>query len=75
MKVDWLIVGAGFTGCTLAERIATQLNQQVLLIDRRQHVGGNAYDYHDRNGILLHKYGPHGPVSPISQKLSFLLPQ
>ena len=59
MKVDWLIVGAGFTGCTLAERIATQLNQQVLLIDRRQHVGGNAYDYHDRNGILLHKYGPH----------------
>jgi len=59
MNVDWLIVGAGFTGCTLAERIATQLNQKVLLIDRRNHVGGNAYDYHDRNGILLHKYGPH----------------
>jgi len=59
MKVDWLIVGAGFTGCTLAERIATQLNQKVLLIDRRNHVGGNAYDYHDQNGILLHKYGPH----------------
>lgn len=59
MKVDWLIVGAGFTGCTLAERIATQLNQTVLLIDRRPHVGGNAYDYHDQNGILLHKYGPH----------------
>ena len=59
MNVDWLIVGAGFTGCTLAERIATQLNQKVLLIDRRNHVGGNAYDYHDQNGILLHKYGPH----------------
>jgi UDP-galactopyranose mutase len=59
MKIDWLIVGAGFTGCTLAERIATQLNQKVLLIDRRNHVGGNAYDYHNHNGILLHKYGPH----------------
>ncbi len=59
MKVDWLIVGAGFTGCTLAERIATQLNQKVLLVDRRNHVGGNAYDYYDQNGILLHKYGPH----------------
>ena len=59
MKIDWLIVGAGFTGCTLAERIATQLNQKVLLIDRRSHVGGNAYDYHNHNGILLHKYGPH----------------
>ncbi|HVW85191.1 MAG TPA: UDP-galactopyranose mutase [Bryobacteraceae bacterium] len=59
MKVDWLIVGAGFTGCTLAERIATQLDQKVLLIDRRNHVGGNAYDYHNQNGILLHKYGPH----------------
>ena len=59
MKIDWLIVGAGFTGCTLAERIATQLDQKVLLIDRRPHVGGNAYDYYDQNGILLHKYGPH----------------
>lgn len=59
MKVDWLIVGAGFTGCTLAERIATQLNQKVLLIDRRNHVGGNAYDYYNNSGILLHKYGPH----------------
>jgi UDP-galactopyranose mutase len=59
MKVDWLIVGAGFTGCTLAERIATQLDQKVLLIDRRNHVGGNAYDHYDKNGILVHKYGPH----------------
>lgn len=59
MKVDWLIVGAGFTGCTLAERIATQLDQKVLLIDRRNHTGGNAYDHYDGNGILVHKYGPH----------------
>jgi UDP-galactopyranose mutase len=59
MKVDWLIVGAGFTGCTLAERIASQLDQRVLLIDRRNHVGGNAYDCYDEHGVLVHKYGPH----------------
>lgn len=59
MKVDWLIVGAGLTGATLAERIATQLDQQVLVIDRRPHVGGNAHDYYDESGILVHRYGPH----------------
>jgi UDP-galactopyranose mutase len=59
MKVDWLIVGAGFTGCTLAERIATQLDQTVLLVDRRNHIGGNAHDCYDQHGILVHKYGPH----------------
>jgi len=59
MKTDWLIVGAGFTGCTLAERIASQLGQRVLLIDRRGHVGGNAYDYYNDDGVLVHLYGPH----------------
>ncbi len=59
MKVDWLIVGAGFTGCVLAERIATQLNQRVLIVERRNHIGGNAYDYYDEHGILIHRYGPH----------------
>lgn len=59
MKVDWLIVGAGFTGCTLAERIASQLNKKVLVVDRRRHIGGNAYDHYDDHGILVHKYGPH----------------
>lgn len=56
---DWLIVGAGFTGATLAERIASQLDQKVLVIDRRDHIGGNAYDYRGPQGILIHKYGPH----------------
>ena len=56
---DWLIVGAGFTGATLAERIATQLGQKVLIVERRDHIGGNAYDYYDEHGILVHKYGPH----------------
>ena len=56
---DWLIVGAGFAGSVLAERIASQRGQSVLLIDRRNHVGGNAYDCHEDAGILIHRYGPH----------------
>lgn len=56
---DYLIVGAGFAGSVLAERLATVLNKKVLLIDKRNHIGGNAYDHYDRNGILVHKYGPH----------------
>ncbi|WP_114311634.1 UDP-galactopyranose mutase [Thermus caldifontis] len=59
MKIDYLIVGAGFTGATLAERIAKELGKRVLVVDRRQHVGGNAYDEYDANGVLVHKYGPH----------------
>src|SRR6185312_10058087 len=56
---DYLIVGAGFAGAVLAERLASQAKQKVLLIDRRNHIGGNAYDYYDDAGILVHKYGPH----------------
>ncbi|MBW4602438.1 MAG: UDP-galactopyranose mutase [Calothrix sp. FI2-JRJ7] len=59
MKFDWVIVGAGFSGCVLAERIASQLGQRVLIIERRDHIGGNAYDYYNEHGILVHKYGPH----------------
>ncbi len=59
MRTDWLIVGAGFTGAVLAERIATHLGERVLIVERRDHVGGNAYDYYDENGVLVHKYGPH----------------
>jgi UDP-galactopyranose mutase len=56
---DWLIVGAGFAGSTLAERIATQRGEKVLVIDRRNHIGGNAYDRYDEQGLLIHQYGPH----------------
>jgi UDP-galactopyranose mutase len=56
---DWLIVGAGFAGSTLAERIASQRGERVLLIDRRPHVGGNAFDRFDDHGLLIHQYGPH----------------
>jgi UDP-galactopyranose mutase len=58
-KVDWLIVGAGFTGAVLAERIASQLDQKVLVVEKRNHIGGNAYDYYNEHGVLVHKYGPH----------------
>ncbi|HEV8544543.1 MAG TPA: UDP-galactopyranose mutase, partial [Verrucomicrobiae bacterium] len=56
---DYLIVGAGFAGSTLAERLASQLNKKVLLVDKRNHIGGNAYDRFDDAGILIHQYGPH----------------
>ena len=56
---DYLIVGAGFAGSVLAERLAAGLNKRVLLIDRRPHIGGNAYDHHDDAGLLIHRYGPH----------------
>jgi UDP-galactopyranose mutase len=56
---DYLIVGAGFAGSVLAERLAAGSNQRVLLIDQRPHIGGNAYDEHNEHGILVHRYGPH----------------
>ena len=56
---EYLIVGAGFAGSVLAERLATQHGARILLIDRRPHVGGNAYDEKNAAGILYHKYGPH----------------
>lgn len=56
---DWLIVGAGFAGSVLAERLAAQRGEKVLIIDRRNHIGGNAYDFHNEAGLLIHQYGPH----------------
>ncbi len=56
---DYLIVGAGFAGSVLAERLARGSNKRVLLIDRRDHFGGNAYDRKNEAGVLYHQYGPH----------------
>ena len=56
---DYLIVGAGFAGSVLAERLASQSGKKVLIVEKRNHIGGNAYDYYDEQGILVHKYGPH----------------
>jgi len=56
---DYVIVGAGFAGSVLAERLANEAGKKVLLLDRRSHIGGNAYDFYDDHGILIHRYGPH----------------
>jgi UDP-galactopyranose mutase len=56
---DALVVGAGFAGSVIAERLARGSNKKVLLIDRRPHVAGNAFDVHDEAGVLIHQYGPH----------------
>lgn len=56
---DWLITGAGFAGSVLAERLANARGERVLLIDRRPHIAGNAYDRFDEAGLLIHQYGPH----------------
>ncbi len=56
---DYLVVGAGFAGSVLAERLAAGSGKKILIVDKRPHIGGNAYDCYDEHGILIHKYGPH----------------
>ena len=58
-RYDYLVVGAGFAGSVLAERLAAGSGRRVLVVDRREHVGGNAYDRLDAAGVLIHPYGPH----------------
>jgi UDP-galactopyranose mutase len=58
-RYDTLIVGAGYAGSVMAERLATEAGHRVLVIDRRSHIAGNAYDYYDEHGVLCHAYGPH----------------
>ena len=71
-RYDYLIVGAGFAGSILAERLAHEHGARVLLIDRRNHIGGNAYDELDEAGILYHKYGPHIFHTNSEQVVEFL---
>ncbi|HEY0798966.1 MAG TPA: NAD(P)-binding protein, partial [Candidatus Baltobacteraceae bacterium] len=59
MRYEYLVVGAGFAGSTLAERLASQCGARVLVVDARPHLGGNAYDPLDEHGIRVHRYGPH----------------
>jgi UDP-galactopyranose mutase len=56
---NFLIIGSGFSGLTLAERLSTQLGMRCLVVDKRNHIGGNAYDRYDSHGVLIHTYGPH----------------
>src|SRR5476651_837190 len=58
-KFDFLIVGAGLAGSVLAERLASQLGKTCLIVEKRAHIGGNAYDHCDTAGVLVHDYGPH----------------
>lgn len=55
---DFIIIGAGLTGCILAEQLA-HTGKRVLIIEKKQHIGGTCYDYYNENGVLVHKYGPH----------------
>ncbi|MBA3390115.1 MAG: UDP-galactopyranose mutase [Rubrobacter sp.] len=57
-KTDVLVVGAGYAGSVVAERLASA-GRRVLVVERRPHVGGNAYDEYDEQGVLIHRYGPH----------------
>ncbi len=59
MKFKYVVVGAGLAGLTIAERIANVLNEEVLVIEKRGHIGGNIYDSYNEDGILIHNYGPH----------------
>ncbi|HZH78692.1 MAG TPA: UDP-galactopyranose mutase [Archangium sp.] len=56
---DYMIVGAGFAGSVMAERLASAYDKKVLIVEKRNHIGGNAYDHYNEDGILVHKYGPH----------------
>jgi UDP-galactopyranose mutase len=56
---DFMIVGAGFAGAVIAERLASQEGLKILLVDKRKHIGGNTYDFYNKDGILVHQYGPH----------------
>lgn len=59
-RYDLIVVGSGFFGLTIAERVASQLNKRVLVIDRRSHLGGNAYsEAEPQTGIEIHRYGAH----------------
>lgn len=58
IKADYVIVGSGLTGGTIA-RILTDNNQEVIILDRKDHIAGNVYDYKHESGAMLHKYGPH----------------
>ncbi|TXJ03588.1 MAG: UDP-galactopyranose mutase [Neisseriales bacterium] len=64
---DYIVIGAGFSGAVMAERIATQLKKRVLIIEQRNHIGGNCYDQYNEDGLLVYKYGPRVFHTPDKQ--------
>ncbi|EJC8350023.1 NAD(P)-binding protein, partial [Campylobacter coli] len=72
-KIQNLIVGCGLSGVILARKIAEEKNEKVVIIDRRDHIGGNIYDYKDKDtNITIHKYGPHVFHTSIKEVWDFL---
>ncbi len=71
-KFKNIVIGTGLSGAIIAERIASVLNEEVLVIDRRNHIGGNCHDYFDKNNICIHKYGPHIFHTEIEQVWEYL---
>lgn len=59
MNFKYVVVGAGLAGLTIAEKVANVLDEKVLVIEKRNHIGGNVYDSYDEEGLLIHNYGPH----------------
>jgi UDP-galactopyranose mutase len=58
-KFDCIVVGAGISGSVIAERYANVFNKKVLVVEKRKHIGGNCYDYYNKENVLVPKYGPH----------------
>ncbi len=69
---DFLVVGAGFAGATVASQMARHFGRKVMIVDRRPHIGGNAFDHLDDSGVLVHKYGPHIFHTNSSEVVQFL---
>jgi UDP-galactopyranose mutase len=59
MEYDWVIVGSGISGATAARNLAELGEKRILVLDSRNHIAGNVFDFYDSNGVLIHKYGPH----------------
>lgn len=59
MEYDFLVVGAGFAGLVAAEQLVKRLDARVLVVEARDHIGGNSHDAYDSAGVLIHRYGPH----------------
>ena len=59
MKYPYVVVGAGITGLTIAQRLAELTPARILLIEKRHHIGGNLFDRYNKHGVLVHEYGPH----------------
>ena len=71
-NIDLVVIGAGLSGCVIAERAAKILNWKVLILERRNHIAGNCFDKYMENGLLIHQYGPHYFRTNNSQLVDYL---